>query len=167
MSCSCNNGRAANAEGNTPRAPRDIVQIVVRDGSHPLACVRCLEKHIAQAYIYAREWEEARERETEWLLCVGNLGCAGEHARALGRRDYAARIKAARISFADGDPSGVYAVFDELAGGTEAGRWRLEAVGRLAVAEEALRRAGGGEAADRIREIRRLFAEETADEVTK
>lgn len=149
-------------------AEKRSVAVVVRDGSHPLACVRCLEKHVGQAYIYAREYSEApKERETERLLAIGNLGCAGEHALALGRKDYAARIKAARISFADGDPSGVYAVFDELAGGTEAGRWRLEAVGRLATAEEALRRAGGGEAADKMREIRRLFASETADEVTK
>lgn len=164
MACPCKN-----KNGAQPMAEKRSVAVVVRDGSHPLACVRCLEKHVGQAYIYAREYSEApKERETERLLAIGNLGCAGEHALALGRNDYAARIKAARLAFADtGDTEAVAAVFDELAGGTDAGRWRLEAIGRLAVAEEALRRAGGGDAADKMREIRRLFASETADEVTK
>ena len=152
MGCGCK--QQQKQEADTNRAATHEVRLIVRDGSHPLACVRCLEKHIGQAYIYAREWDEVRDRETERLLCIGNLGCAGEHALALGRKLFAARIKAARLAFADGgDPSGVYGVFDELAGGTDAGRWRLEAVGRLAVAEEALRRIDSGRA-DRIRMIR-------------
>ena len=163
MSCSCTQ-RAADgarlADRASAAAPMLRLTVVVRDASHPLACERCLEKHVGQAYIYAREYAEDAARVVERKLCVANLGCAGEHALALERRGLAEHIKAARLAFQErGDATGVVAVFDELAGGTDAGRARLEAIGRMAAAEEALRRAGGSEAADKVRELRRAWAD--------
>lgn len=163
MSCSCTQ-RAADgarlADRASAAAPLLRLTFVVRDDSHPMACERCLEKHVGQAYIYAREYAEDASRLVERMLCVANLGCAGEHALALGRKELAGRVKAARLAFhARGDVAGIVAVFDELAGGAEGGRGRLEAIGRMAAAEEALRRAGGDEAADKVRELRRAWAE--------
>ena len=68
--CGCRNA-------STERAAARAVSFVVRDGSHPLACETCLEKHLGQALVYATEWREDAGREAEHLLCAANLGCAG------------------------------------------------------------------------------------------
>ncbi|MBQ9727363.1 MAG: hypothetical protein IJV65_07650 [Kiritimatiellae bacterium] len=50
-----------------------------------LACARCYAKHLAKALVLFREWREDDARDAELALCIGNIGCAEDHAAALHR----------------------------------------------------------------------------------
>ena len=80
----------------------------VRSHAHPLACPACLEKHLSAAAVYAVEYAEDDARKMERKLAIGNLVCAEDHARALGRAPFAERIRLVRRAFAeDGVPGPV------------------------------------------------------------
>ena len=163
MACGCRQLEKKDerrATGGQPGATAwRTVCIEIANDEMPLACPLCLEKHVAQAHVYAREFSEDAGRVAERNLAIGNLGCAGEHARALGKFDLADKIDAARIALHErNETAPVEALFEELSGGTDAGRACLEAIGRMAASEEALRRAGAGDAADSIRALRLDFA---------
>ena len=110
----------------------------------PLACERCLEKHLCKALVYAAEAAED-ERPVERALAHVNLMCAAEHAEALGD-ERAADVAAA----AEGEisPAAIRALLP--AGGD----YEESAIGLLGVAEDALRFAGKPAAADAVRKIR-------------
>ena len=166
MGCSCKKKikqaeASAKAVASTVTVDVPTVPILVRDGDHPLACEFCLEKHVAVAQVYAVEYAESPEdRTAERLLCFAHLACAEEHARALGRTDFADKLAAARTAFMErGDPMPVLHAFYDLAG------WysgpsvaRLGAIGALARAEDLMRIAGFESKAAKVREIRREFA---------
>lgn len=142
MGCNCNKRKQASSKSMSGGAV--FVRILVRDGTSPLACDSCLEKHLATAAINAIEVAEDSSRNAERVLCAGHLRCAADHATALGRRDLAERIGAAEATNAQ-------SVLDLLPGGGD----ELElAIGNLSSAEIHLRLCGRPEAADRIREIR-------------
>jgi hypothetical protein len=69
------------------------------DSDDPLACRDCLDKHLGAAAEYAKEAEEDPTRIEEYRRAVGHMICAEDHARALGLRDFAARIRLARKAF--------------------------------------------------------------------
>lgn len=175
MGCSCKKKiKQAEAKANEIASSVSVevptVPILVRDGDHPLACEFCLEKHVAVAQVYAVEYaENQKDRLAERLLCFAHLACAEEHARALGRTDFADKLAAARAAFMDrGDFTPVLNVFYDLAG--ERSRpsvARLGAIGALARAEDLMRLAGGEKEAARVREIRRAFAAYTAAAVSE
>lgn len=166
MGCSCKKKKleadaAAKAVASSVTVDVPTVPILVRDGDHPLACERCLEKHVAVAPVYAVEYAEApKDRTAERLLCFAHLSCAEEHAQALGRMSIAERIADARSAFMErGDFTPVLDAFYDLAG------WysgpsvaRLGAIGALARAEDLMRIAGFESKAAKVREIRREFA---------
>lgn len=101
MGCDCDKRKLAPDNGVSGGTV--FVRIPVRDGFDPLACHDCLEKHLAKAAEQAREVAEDSLRRSERILCIGNLGCAEDHARALGLVDLADAIRAARRSFQHGD----------------------------------------------------------------
>lgn len=141
MACDCK-------KEQLPAGVAAYVRIPVRDGNSPLACDRCLEKHLATAAINAIEYQEDSSRDAERVLCGGHLKCAADHATALGRRDLAERIEAAVATNAK-------SVLDLLPGG---GDERELAIGSLSAAEIHLRLCGRTETADRIREIRLMLS---------
>ena len=152
---------AANATASEVVVQIPAVSVLAREGGHPLACEYCLEKHVAVAAVYAVEYAENKaERTAERLLCYAHLACAAEHARALGRTDFADKLaRAADASSASGDFTAVLDLFYDLAGGRGgAGVSRLSAIGALAHAEEDARRAGRPYFAEKIRLLRREFA---------
>ncbi len=110
----------------------------------PLACERCLDKHLCKALVYAAEAAE-EDRPVERGLARANLACAAEHAEALGAEN-AADIAAA----AEGEPTPA-AIRALLPAG---GDHEESAIGLLGVAEDALRFAGKPAAADAVRKIR-------------
>lgn len=166
MGCSCKKKiEQAEAEAKATASSVTIevptVPILVRDGDHPLACEFCLEKHVAVAPVYAVEYAEApKERNAERLLCFAHLACAEEHARALGRTDFADKLAAARTAFMErGEFTPVLDAFYDLAGGRGGkGVARLSCIGALAHAEDDARMAGRADFAERIRLLRREFA---------
>ncbi len=141
MSCSCRNKQKRG------KAPFEVT-FRVREKDAPLACDRCLEKHLATAAINAIEYQEDSSRDAERVLCGGHLKCAVDHATALGRRDLAERIEAAVATNAQ-------SVLALLPGG---GDERELAIGSLSAAEIHLRLCGRTETADRIREIRLMLS---------
>ena len=111
---------------------------------NPLACERCLDKHLAKALVYACEASE-EERPVERGLARANLACAAEHAEALGAENAADIAKAAEGEIS---PAAIRALLP--AGGD----YEESAIGLLGVAEDALRFAGKPAAADAVRKIR-------------
>lgn len=166
MGCSCKKKieqaeTAAKTVASSVTVEVPTVPILVRDGDHPLACEFCLEKHVAVAPVYAVEYAESPEdRTAERLLCFAHLSCAEEHARALGRTEFADKLAAARTAFMDrGDFTPVLGAFYDLAGERSGPSVaRLGAIGALARAEDLMRLAGDEKYAARVREIRREFA---------
>ncbi len=49
-----------------------------------LGCWQCYIKHLSKAAVEAGEFFEEEGREAEFSLCIGDLACAEDHARALG-----------------------------------------------------------------------------------
>lgn len=100
MGCGCGKSSGSGAAGTHSRS---------------VACAKCLAKHLSKAAVEYAEFLEDGSRLTELSLCVGNLACAEDHAAALGRRDFASRIRRARDtvfsrSESAGDELGVLAV---------------------------------------------------------
>ncbi len=73
-------------------------------GTPSLACVHCLDMHLAYALELAYEPAAAEELSEERFLLVGTLRAAQDHADALGRRALAQRIRSLRKSL-DGKTS--------------------------------------------------------------
>lgn len=125
--------------------------LVVRSEGHPLACKRCLDKHLAKALVYAAEAREDGGRNVERALAAANLSCAREHADALADARATAIAEMERAP----EPPAPAAIASLL--GVHA-----DCVGRLGVAEDALRFAGRDAEADAVREIRiKLQSEDT------
>ena len=101
MSCTCEQRREEAATAESAEAVSVLLDI--RGAGHPLACRDCLEKHLAKAVEQAREYAEDGSRRAERLCCIGNLGCAEDHAVALGLGALAESIRAARRAFQGGD----------------------------------------------------------------
>lgn len=165
MGCSCKKKiEQAEAEAKATASSVTVevptVPILVRDGDHPLACEFCLEKHVAVAQVYAVESAENADRTAERLLCFAHLSCAEEHARALGRTEFADKLAEARAAFMDrGDFTPVLGAFYDLAGERSGPSVaRLGAIGALARAEDLMRIAGFESKAAKVREVRREFA---------
>ena len=82
MGCGCSGGKPADkdraADGRTFRAAEEPVD--------PMACRRCLAKHLSKAAIQAEEVLEDPGRHMELAMCVGNIACAEDHAFSLGMR---------------------------------------------------------------------------------
>lgn len=117
--------------------------LVVRSDGDPLACGRCLDKHIAKALVYVAESREDEAREAERALAAANISCAREHAEALADGRAAALAEMERAP----EPPAPAALASLLGVHTDC-------VGRLCVAEDALRFAGRDAEADAVREIR-------------
>ena len=49
----------------------------------PLACSKCYAKHLTKALVQWTEYLEDKTRIAELALCLGNIGCAEDHAAAL------------------------------------------------------------------------------------
>lgn len=143
MPCSCQQKKPA---APTPAQPVRL-DLVVRADGNPLACERCLRKHLAKALVYAAEAREEDRRDAEAALCVANLACAAEHADALGD-PRAATIAALASAPSIPLPSDIR----PLLGGAD--EHLDDAVGLLAVAEDALRFAGRNDIADSMRGTR-------------
>lgn len=101
MACPCKNKKneqqapATSAVVNMPEA----ISANPVDSDDPLACRDCLDKHLGAAAEYAKEAEEDPTRIEEYRRAVGHMVCAEDHARALGLRDFASRIRLARKAF--------------------------------------------------------------------
>lgn len=138
MNCPCTSNKSP-ATG----ASYYKLTMVVRSNGNPLACGRCLEKHIAKALVYAAEAREDESRESERALAAANISCAHEHADALADARAAALAEMERAP----EPPAPAALASLLG-------VRADCVGRLGVAEDALRFAGRDAEADAVREIR-------------
>lgn len=99
MACPCKN------KTNGSPAPAPVAVAARKEAEaekaadNPLACRDCLDKHLGAAAEYAKEAEEDPTRIEEYRRAVGHMVCAEDHARALGLRDFAARIRLARKAF--------------------------------------------------------------------
>ena len=164
MGCPCKDKKKAaeaKAESSVPARQPEMeatsvrLEFVVRGEGHPLACEECLKKHLGAAFVLSTEAAEEFSRQTERLLCIANLRCAEEHARALGREGLGNRLAMARVSFAK---NGVYdeiaTMVNAICGEDDAEKRRLVAIGHVAAAEQMLRLCGGGADADRLRAVR-------------
>lgn len=138
MTCPC-----AKSKSPATGASYYKLTMVVRADGQPLACDRCMEKHLAKALVYAAEAREDGGRNVERALAAANLSCAREHAEALedGRAAAIAEMERAPESPAPAAIAPMLGV-------------RADCVGRLGVAEDALRFAGRDAEADAVREIR-------------
>lgn len=143
MTCPCRSRKAAPAAQAKPAT----FTVTVRADGHPLACERCLEKHLCKALVYSCEAQED-ERPVERGLARANLLCAAEHAEALGRPS------SAIIEIAEHSNLRPESIREILPGG---GDYREEAIGLLSVAEDALRLYGDPETAEAVRLLRIKF----------
>lgn len=101
MACPCKNKkneRQAPATAAVVKKPEATSTKPV-DSDDPLACTDCLDKHLGAASEYAKEAEEDTSRIEEYRRAVGHMVCAEDHARALGLKDFASRIRLARKAF--------------------------------------------------------------------
>lgn len=138
MTCPC-----AKSKSPATGASYYKLTMVVRADGQPLACDRCMEKHLAKALVYAAESREDEARKAERALAAANISCAREHADAL------ADARAADLAEMERAPEPpAPAALASLLG------VRADCVGRLGVAEDALRFAGRDAEADAVREIR-------------
>ena len=99
MACPCKNktnGSPANAPVAVAARKEAEAEKAADD---PLACTDCLDKHLGAAAEYAKEAEEDTTRIEEYRRAVGHMVCAEDHARALGLKDFASRIRLARKAF--------------------------------------------------------------------
>lgn len=62
----------------------------------PLKCARCYSKHLSKAAVEYQEFLEDPSRFAELSLAVGDVGCAEDHAQALGRQADRDALRAAR-----------------------------------------------------------------------
>ena len=65
------------------------------------ACLRCYAKHVAKALVLWQEYMEDSTRSEELALCIGNIGCAEDHAAALGRDADRRKLRTIRTSIWD------------------------------------------------------------------
>ena len=99
MACPCKN------KTNGSPAPAPVAVAARKEAEaekaadDPLACRDCLDKHLGAAAEYAKEAEEDTNRIEEYRRAVGHMVCAEDHARALGLKDFASRIRLARKAF--------------------------------------------------------------------
>lgn len=101
MACPCKNKKN---EQQTPATAAVVKKSEATsakpvDSEDPLACRDCLDKHLGAAAEYAKEAEEDPTRIEEYRRAVGHMVCAEDHARALGLKDFASRIRLARKAF--------------------------------------------------------------------
>ena len=82
----------------------------------PLACGRCYAKHLGKSLVLFREWREDNTRAAELALCIGNIGCAEDHAAALGKDEERKRLHDLRELIYE-HPSQVESALKELAAG--------------------------------------------------
>lgn len=118
--CGCNKGKAIKMEAKNGTASYE----------DPLACGRCYAKHLAKALVLWQEYREDNARLAELSLCLGNIGCAEDHAAALGREADRRKLREIRTHVWDAD----FVVAREL---QEAAASAV----KLAVQAEAARRA--------------------------
>lgn len=78
----------------------------LRSYNDALGCGRCYAKHLAKALTQWEEYLEDNTRDAELALCFGNLGCAEDHAVALGREPDRRRIHDLRERIYE-NPAGV------------------------------------------------------------
>ena len=106
--CGCENGkkRVTRVLGADPDAAKAQASAEpAREASSALACVHCLDMHLAYALELAYEPAAADELSEERFLLVGTLRAAQDHAAALGRHSLAQRIRALRLSLAGARPA--------------------------------------------------------------
>lgn len=89
-------GRAAGSVQPMRPAPRRASGTPSDSYSDSMGCMRCLAKHLSKAAVEAAEYAEERGRESELALCIGDLACAEDHAKALGLPHEAERIRSLR-----------------------------------------------------------------------
>ena len=68
-----------------------------------LGCVKCYAKHVSKALVQWHEWREDNSRTAELALCIGNIGCAEDHAAALDRHADAEKLRDIRAHIWDAD----------------------------------------------------------------
>lgn len=85
------------------RTSQAVRQDAPRSDSYSLgfACRKCLFKHLSKAAVELSEYIEDDSRYAEFSLCVGDLSCAEDHARALNDAVLADTIKGVRSSVTD------------------------------------------------------------------
>jgi len=66
-----------------------------------LSCRKCYLKHLSKASIELSEYLEDNTRYTEYSLCVGDIACAEDHARALGETKQADELRETRSMIMD------------------------------------------------------------------
>ena len=98
MSCNCTNRGSEKTDQTFPPF-MNLTLSMDPEKDHPLACPRCLEKHVSAAIVYANEVFEDPTRQAERMMLIGNLVAAEDHARALNLVDLAMRIRGIRSAF--------------------------------------------------------------------
>jgi len=101
MACPCKNKKNEQQAPATDAVVKNPEATSAKpvDSDDPLACYDCLDKHLGAAAEYAKEAEEDTTRIEEYRRAVGHMVCAEDHARALGLKDFASRIRLARKAF--------------------------------------------------------------------
>ena len=82
--------------------------------TNSLGCAKCYAKHLAKAVVQWSEFREDASRLAELSLCIGNIGCAEDHAAALGREGERARLRNVRVLIYDA-PHAVAGELQEIA----------------------------------------------------
>lgn len=98
MGCGCRNRGTQTMETKTTEPPVAVVATTqdhagTKSFDDSLACGRCYAKHLSKALVQFREWREDETRDAELSLCLGNIGCAEDHAAALRREADRKRLR--------------------------------------------------------------------------
>ena len=106
--CECEGGkkqvkRVLGADPGVAKAEKTAE--AAREEPCALACIHCLDMHIAYALELSYEPAAADDLAEERFLLVGTLRAAQDHAVALGRHSLAARIRALRLSLDGARPA--------------------------------------------------------------
>lgn len=107
--CDCEKGRKrVRVLDAHPADPAPVVEPradPAREGQHSLACINCLDMHLAYALELSYEPNAEQPYSEERFLLIGTLRAAQDHAAALGLAPLAARIRATRLALDDRAPS--------------------------------------------------------------
>ena len=91
--------KAGQPDATRPAAARKAIRPTgLESYSDSMGCMKCLAKHLSKAAVEAAEYAEEPGRDLELALCIGDLACAEDHAKALGLPHEADRIRSIRES---------------------------------------------------------------------
>lgn len=105
-----------------------------------LGCAQCYVKHLSKAAVEAAEYFETSGREAEFVLCLGDLACAEDHARALGMERERLEIRSIRDMLWEGRSDAVGVITGLATGAVKA----ISRAARAKASTEAAKSAADG-----------------------